>query len=46
MEENPLQQVLLQAANGVQAAAEAVGIEVPYRRARAAFHTWTGKDDD
>ena len=45
MEENPVQQVLLQAASGVQAAAEAVGLDVPYRRARAAFHQWTGKED-
>jgi shikimate 5-dehydrogenase len=46
MEENPVQQVLLQAASGVQAAAQAVGLDVPYRRARAAFHAWTGKEDD
>jgi hypothetical protein len=37
---NPVQEVLLQAANGVQAAAqEAVGFGVPYRRVRAAFHS-------
>jgi len=46
MEENPVQQALLQAASGVQAAAQAVGLDVPYRRARAAFHAWTGKEDD
>jgi hypothetical protein len=46
MEESPIQQVLLHAASGVQVAAEAVGLEVPYRRARAAFHAWTGKEDD
>ena len=46
MEENPVQQVLLRAASGVQAAAQAVGLDVPYRRARAAFHAWTGKEDD
>ena len=46
MEENPVQQVLLHAASGVQAAAQAVGLDVPYRRARAAFHAWTGKEDD
>jgi hypothetical protein len=45
MEENPVQQVLLRAASGVQAAAQAVGLDVPYRRARAAFHAWTGKED-
>jgi hypothetical protein len=46
MEENPVQQVLLHAASGVQAAAQAVGLDVPYRRVRAAFHAWTGKEDD
>jgi hypothetical protein len=46
MEENPVQHVLLGAASGVQAAAEALGLDVPYRRARAAFHAWTGKEDN
>ena len=46
MEENPVQQVLLHAASGVQTAAQAVGLDVPYRRARSAFHAWTGKEDD
>ena len=46
MEENPVQQVLLQAANAVQVVSQAVGLDVPYRRARAAFHAWTGKEDD
>jgi hypothetical protein len=46
MEESPVQQVLLHAASGVQAASQAVGLDVPYRRARAAFHAWTGKEDD
>jgi hypothetical protein len=46
MEENPVQQVLLHAARGVQSAAQAVGLDVPYRRARAAFHAWIGKEDD
>ena len=45
MEENAVQQVLLQAASGVQAGAEAMGLDVPYRWARATFHAWTGKDD-
>ena len=45
-EENPVQQVLLQAASGVQAAAQAAGLDVPYRRARAVFNAWTGKEDD
>jgi hypothetical protein len=46
MEESPAQQVLLQTASGVQAASQAVGLDIPYRRARAAFHAWTGKEDD
>jgi len=46
MEENPAQQVLLQVASGVQSAAQTVGFDIPYRRARAAFRAWTGKDDD
>jgi hypothetical protein len=46
MEENPVQQVVLQATSGVQAAAQAVGLDVPYRRARAAFHQWAGKEED
>ena len=46
MEENPGQRVLLGAASGVQAASQAVGLDVPYRRARAAFYAWAGKQDD
>ena len=46
MEENPVQEVLLRAATGAQAASQAIGLDVPYRRARAAFHAWTGKADD
>ena len=46
MEENPVQQVLLHAASGVQAASQAVGLDIPYRRMRGAFHAWTGKEDD
>jgi len=46
MEENPVQQALLHAASGVQAASQAVGLDVPYRRARAAFRAWAGKEDD
>ncbi len=46
MEESPVQQVVLRAAGGVQAAAQSVGLDVPYRRARAAFHAWSGKEDD
>jgi hypothetical protein len=46
MEENPVQLALLHAADAVQAASQAVGLDVPYRRARAAFHALTGKEDD
>ena len=46
MEDNPVQQVLLSAASGVQTVAQAVGLDVPYRRARAAFRAWAGKEDD
>jgi hypothetical protein len=46
MEENPVQQALLHAASGVQAASQAASLDVPYRRARASFHAWTGKEDD
>jgi hypothetical protein len=46
MEENPAQQVLLRAASGVEAVAQAVGLDVPYRRTRAAFRAWAGKEDD
>jgi hypothetical protein len=46
MEENPPQQVLLHAAEAVQAVSQAVGLDVPYRHARAAFRAWAGKADD
>jgi hypothetical protein len=46
IEENPVQQVLLHAASGVQAASQAVGLDAPYRRARATFHQWAGKEVD
>jgi len=46
MEENPVQQVLLSAATGVQTASQVVHLDVPYRRARAAFRAWAGKEDD
>jgi hypothetical protein len=46
MEENPVQQVLLHAASGVEAASQAIGLDVPYRRARAAFRQWAGKESD
>jgi hypothetical protein len=46
MEDNPVQQVLLRAASGVQTASQAVGLDVAYRRARGAFRAWAGKEDD
>ena len=46
MEENPVQLVLLRAAGGVEAAAQAARLDVPYRRARATFRAWAGKEDD
>ena len=46
MEENPAQQVLLRAAEAVQAASQAARLDVPYRQARAAFRAWAGKEDD
>jgi len=46
MEDNPVQQVLLTAASGVQTAAQSVGLDVPYRRARGALRAWAGKEDD
>ncbi len=45
-EESPAQQALLWAATGVEAVSQAIGLDVPYRRARAAFHAWTGREDD
>jgi hypothetical protein len=46
LDENPAQQVLLRAAEGVQAASRAVGLDVAYLRARAAFLALTGKEDE
>ncbi len=46
MEDNPVQQVVLRLASGVQAAAQAAGLDVPYRWARATFRAWAGKEDD
>jgi hypothetical protein len=46
MNESPAQQVLLRAAEGVQAASHRVGLDIPYRVARATFHALTGKEDD
>ena len=44
MEENPVQQVLLRAADAVQAASHHAGLDIAYRR--AGFHALTGKEDD
>jgi hypothetical protein len=46
MDENPLQQACLRAADAVQSASHRVGLDVAYREARAAFHALTGKEDD
>jgi hypothetical protein len=46
MEENPLQQACLRAADAVQSASHRAGLDVAYREARAAFHALTGKEDD
>jgi hypothetical protein len=46
MDENPLQQACLHAAEAVQSASHRVGLDVAYREARAAFHALTGKEDD
>ena len=45
MEESPPQQAALSVASGVQAAAQAARLDLPYRWARATFQAWTGKDD-
>jgi hypothetical protein len=45
-DESPEQRVLLRAAEAVQAASHRVGLDIPYRAARAAFHALAGKDDD
>jgi hypothetical protein len=46
MDENPAQQVLLRAAEGVQAASHRVGLDIPYRALRATFRTLAGKEDE
>jgi hypothetical protein len=45
LEENPVQQVLLRAADGVQAASQRLGLDIPYQRARALFLAATGKEE-
>jgi hypothetical protein len=46
MEENPIQQVLLHAADAVQAASHRAGVDAVYIRARSAFRALAGKDED
>jgi hypothetical protein len=46
MEENPIQQVLLHAADAVQAASHRAGVDAVYIRARSAFFALTGKEDN
>ena len=46
MDDNPLQQAVLVAADAVQSLSQRVGLDVPYRRARAQFKALTGKEDD
>jgi hypothetical protein len=46
MNENPVQQILLQAAEAVQSASHGAGLDIAYRRARAGFYALTGKEDN
>jgi hypothetical protein len=46
MEENPVQEVLLHAADTVQAASHWVGVDAVYIRARSAFFRFAGKEDE
>jgi hypothetical protein len=46
MNDNPVQQVLLHAANGVQAASHRIGVDLVYLRARSAFRALAGKEED
>jgi len=46
MNENPVQQVLLRVAEGVQSASQRTGLDVPYRWMRARFLAVTGKEED
>jgi len=45
LEENPVQQALLRAADGVQAASHRIGLDIPYQRARALFLAASGKEE-
>jgi hypothetical protein len=46
MNENPVQQVALRAADAVQSVSQRVGLDIAYRRARAGFYALTGKEDN
>jgi hypothetical protein len=46
LNENPIQQIALHVAEGVQAASHAVRLDVAYLKARAGFLAVTGKEDD
>jgi hypothetical protein len=46
MDESPLQQACLHAAEAVQSTSHRVGLDAAYREARAAFHALTGKEDE
>ena len=45
-EENPIQQILLHAADAVQAASHGAGVDAVYIRARSAFFRFAGKQDE
>jgi len=46
MNDNPVQQSVLVVADAVQSVSHRAGLDVAYRRARAAFYALTGKEDD
>jgi hypothetical protein len=46
MDENPLQQAVLVAADALQSLSQRAGLDIAYRRARAEFKALTGKEDD
>lgn len=46
MNDNPVQQVLLQAADAMQSMSHRAGLDIAYKRARSTFLALTGKTDD
>ena len=46
MEENPVQRILLHAADAVQAASHKAGLDVVYIEARSRFFALVGKEDE